>query len=164
MPTRTSEDSVLFAELNWGSAALGIAASIALAAAVADWRHRIIPHWLTGLLALLWLPVALWAPAALDASPSAALLCGAFGLGLGWALYALGWLGGGDGKLLGVLALWLGPKDVGTALLGAVPLGVALTAWGLASPSFRARGVPMAVAIGTPAAMLFLGRAASLNS
>lgn len=155
---------MFIAEPGWGSAALGVAGTIALAAAVADWRHRIIPHWLTGLLALLWLPVALWAPAALAASPSAALLCGAFGLGLGWALYALGWLGGGDGKLLGVLALWLGPKDVGTALLGAVPLGVALTAWGLASPSFRARGVPMAVAIGTPAALLLMGRAASLGS
>lgn len=154
----------MIAEVCWGSAALGVAGSIALAAAVADWHHRIIPHWLTGLLALLWLPVALWAPAALAASPSAALACGAFGLGLGWALYALGWLGGGDGKLLGVLALWLGPKAFSTALLGAVPLGLALIAFGLASRSFRARGVPMAVAIGTPAAMLLMGRAASLGS
>ena len=61
-------------------------------------------------------------PWTLGAAPLAGLACGCAGLGAGFAFYALGWFGGGDGKLLAAMALWLGPTDVGFGLLAAAAL------------------------------------------
>ena len=100
--------------MNWfGVAALFCGALLALAAVWTDLTRREIPHWIPAGLALFWLAAVLLEPRALNAAPINGLACGAGGLALGFVLHALGWLGGGDGKLLAVLALWLGPADLG---------------------------------------------------
>ena len=149
-----------------GGAGLCVAAVLALFTLYTDGRRREIPHWLVLALALIWLPVAWLAPAALAASPWAALGCGIAGLAVGFALHALGWLGGGDGKLLAVLALWLGPRDLGPWLLAAALLGLLLITPALIGrgAGFRSRGIPFAWALAPPAAALLLARAAALSS
>jgi prepilin peptidase CpaA len=55
------------------------------------------------------------------------LLAGLVGLGLGFTLFALGWIGGGDAKLFAAVALWLGFKDLVPYALVASLCGGALT-------------------------------------
>lgn len=92
------------------------------------------------------------------------LLCGAAGLGAGLALYACGLLGGGDGKLLAVLGLWLGAPDYGYALLAGAGLLALLMVLARADArhSFRCRGIPCACALAPPAAVLLAARAAEV--
>ena len=82
-------------------------------------------------------------------------------LAVGYLFFRAGWLGGGDGKLLGVLALWLGPNDVGLWLLATAVLGLLLVVLALIRPGgdFRARGIPFAWAMVPPASALLLSRA-----
>lgn len=91
-----------------------IFSALLLSAAYSDFRTRRIPNALTlpGLLAglvIAALPAGITLPAAL-LGVGAALL---FSL----PLFALGALGGGDGKLLMVVGAFLGPREFGTALL-----------------------------------------------
>lgn len=145
----------------WDMALLVGAAAFAFVAVWTDVKRREIPHWALGSLAGLWLCAALFAPAALGGEPLAGLMCGALALLLGFVLYALGWLGGGDGKLLAVLAMWLGPADVGLALLATSALGLLLTVCTLVyrGGDWRRRGVPYGLAISPPAATLLVARA-----
>ena len=55
------------------------------------------------------------------------LLAGLLGLVLGFALFALGWIGGGDAKLFAGVALWLGFSDLMAYALLASICGGALT-------------------------------------
>jgi prepilin peptidase CpaA len=55
------------------------------------------------------------------------LLAGSVGLGLGFTLFALGWIGGGDAKLFAAMALWLGFTDLMAYALVASVFGGALT-------------------------------------
>ncbi len=128
-----------------------------------DWRRREVPHGLVLGLAGLWCAAAVSAPTALGGEPGAALACGGAALAVGFLLFQLGWLGGGDGKLVGVLALWLGPQDLAIALVASamlmllmllmsrVPGGIGL--------GFRSRGIPFACAVVPPAAALLAARA-----
>lgn len=146
----------------WEMALLVCAAALAFAAVWTDAKRREIPHWLLGGLALLWLCAALFAPATLGGEPLAGLACGALALLLGFVLYALGWLGGGDGKLLAVLAMWLGPADVGLALLATSALGLLLATFTLVRRGdWRQLGIPYGIAISPPAATLLVARAVS---
>ena len=140
------------------------ASLIATAALYTDASRREIPHWLIGSLLLLWMLAAPLAPEAMNSSVWAALLCGAGALAAGLVFHRLGWLGGGDGKLLGVMALWLGPWDLGLWLIGTAFLGLLMVLLALARPGgdFQARGIPFAWAIVPPAVALLLARAASL--
>ncbi|MGZ5850649.1 MAG: A24 family peptidase [Methyloceanibacter sp.] len=52
---------------------------------------------------------------------------GVLGLALGFCLFALGWVGGGDAKLFGATCLWLGPELLFTYAVFAALLGGALT-------------------------------------
>lgn len=140
---------------------------VALAAMTAwtDWRRREIPHWTTAGLLAVWAVAAAWVRPALGGPVVAGLVCGSVGLALGVALYAFGWLGGGDGKLLAVLALWLGPYDVGFALLAAAALLfllliVARTGRG----AMRCRGIPVACALAPPAVALLAARAMAFDA
>ena len=148
--------------MSWlGLAALLGSAALALTAVWTDLTRREIPHWvLLGLLSF-WLAAAWLAPEALHAAPLIGLACGAVGLAVGFLLYALGWMGGGDGKLLAVLAMWLGPADLGLALMAAGVLGLLLVLMALARPKgdLRQRGLPCALAIVPPAATLLAARA-----
>ncbi len=76
-------------------------------AAVSDAQRRIIPNWLTAIIALLAFPY--WLGTGLEIWPGMAFQ---FALALGVliifaGLFALGLMGGGDVKLLAALALWL---------------------------------------------------------
>ena len=51
------------------------------------------------------------------------LLAGLIGLAVGFALFALGYIGGGDAKLYAGVALWLGPHDLLAYTLVAAMLG-----------------------------------------
>ncbi len=70
-----------------------------------------IPNWLTLLIALLFIPMAL-----LTGMPWSLIgihLAVGFGLFVvGFALFALGLFGGGDSKLLAAAGLWLGWADL----------------------------------------------------
>lgn len=86
---------------------LALLALLLVAALVWDLRTRTIPHSIVGVIALLALPfwwatgLPLWPDAALQVAVAA----GVFAL---FAMaFAFGWMGGGDVKLIGALALWL---------------------------------------------------------
>ena len=146
----------------WAIATLVGAVALASVPVWTDLKHRRIPHWVHGALVALWLQAAFFAPQALGAQPLAGLVCGLAGLGLGFGLYACGWLGGGDGKLLAVLAMWLGPADIGLALLATAVLGLALVLRArFRDAAWRRRGIPFALAIAPPAATVFAARAVS---
>jgi len=55
------------------------------------------------------------------------LLAGLLGLVLGFTMFALGWIGGGDAKLFAGVALWLGFSDLMPYALLASVCGGALT-------------------------------------
>ena len=147
--------------MTWlGLAAIAVGVSIALVAVWTDIQRREVPHWIVGGLVTSWLAAATLEPEAIDASPIASVACGLAGLLFGFVLHALGWLGGGDGKLLAALALWLGPADIGLALLGTGFLGGLLVLLALARRDrWRHRELPCAVAIVPPAATLLIVRA-----
>jgi prepilin peptidase CpaA len=55
------------------------------------------------------------------------LLAGVIGLAAGFALFAFGYIGGGDAKLFAVVVLWLGLRDLLPYALVATVLGGVLT-------------------------------------
>lgn len=98
--------------------------ALAIVAAFKDATSFTIPNWISASAALAFAPVALLA----GAEPGALGLHLAVGVGAlvcGMAMFALGWIGGGDAKLLAASALWLGwsallPFLMFTALAGGV--------------------------------------------
>jgi prepilin peptidase CpaA len=82
-------------------------AGILLFAAWGDLRRLLIPNRLSLAIVVLWLAHLLAAPAAVD--PLGALAVALVIFALGFALFAVGMMGGGDVKLLTATALWAGP-------------------------------------------------------
>lgn len=85
----------------------GLALALALCMVVviiSDAAHYIIPNWLNGLVALLFVGGAV----AGVADPVSGLMAAGALLALGLVLFTLGLMGGGDVKLLVVCALWTG--------------------------------------------------------
>jgi prepilin peptidase CpaA len=84
-------------------------AALLVAAAVWDLKKREIPHTIVIAVALLALPF--WWASGLSLWPDVALQMGAalIVLAIFTAMFAFGWMGGGDVKLLAALALWLPP-------------------------------------------------------
>ena len=85
------------------------------AAAFEDFRRFIIPNPLTLGLCILW-------PLYFAASPSvgaalAAIACAVVVFAVGALLFARGYVGGGDVKLLSAAALWAGPAGIANLLL-----------------------------------------------
>ena len=99
-----------------------------LLAAAAGWdlASFTIPNYLTAALLALF---ALFVLAAGLSMPAIGwhLLAGLAGLVLGFALFAFGYIGGGDAKLFAVVLLWLGLKDLMPYTLVATVLGGVLT-------------------------------------
>ncbi len=122
-----------------------------IAAAIRDVTSFTIPNWLSGLLALAFVPVAL-----LVHLPMGALglnvAAGVVALIAGIGMFAMGWCGGGDAKLLAASALWLGWPGVLTLLLAT---GVAGGAIAVALIAARNNGPITALAGRGPA---WLGR------
>ena len=147
--------------MSWlGSTALAAGIAFALAAIWTDVQRREIPHAVVGGVVVCWIVAAAFEPRALNATPLAALICGAVALALGFAFHATGLMGGGDGKLLAALALWLGPADVGPALLATGALGLLMVSTAYLRPGgeWRRRGIPWALALTPPAALLLAYR------
>lgn len=104
--------------------ALGVSLAILLGlAAWLDVRQRRIPNGITAAVALLGLAFAM---AGGFAAGSAALAASAVVLAIGIAVWRLGWLGGGDVKLVAALSLWAGPAHLGELLLVVALAGGAL--------------------------------------
>ncbi len=107
-------------------ALLLIFAALALWAAWKDIATYVIPNWISLALAALFALEAL-----VSGAPAAAIgLCVATGMGvllIGMGLFAAGWIGGGDAKLLAAVALWIGWPAVWPFLLNTALAGGALT-------------------------------------
>jgi len=99
------------------------------------------------------------------------LLAGIVGFLAGMALFALGWVGGGDAKLFATSCLWLGwdglfPYTVYTSLLGGVLTLIIVALRQVALPSFllgqtwllrladRKSGIPYGVALAAAALLV----------
>lgn len=155
-------------------AALSILPALVVVAALSDVTTMTIPNKLCAALAAAFVPAALvvglpWETAILHLGGGVAML--AFGAGL----FALGWLGGGDAKLLAATALWLGWPGSLTLLLwtavggGVVAIGflavrkAAVFAPGLRGPAWMTRlltpggDVPYGLAIAAGALAAFPG-------
>jgi len=99
-------------------------AVVMAAAAFEDFRRLVIPNRLTICLCVLW-------PFYFAFSPSLYGALGAIGCAvavflIGALLFARGWLGGGDVKLLAAATLWAGPTDTPAFLMLTAVLGGAL--------------------------------------
>jgi prepilin peptidase CpaA len=137
----------------------------ALLAAAAGWdiASFTIPNSLNLAAAALFGAFALAAGLSIS-SVGLHVAAGAIGLAIGFALFALGYIGGGDAKLYAGAALWLGPHDlviytlVATILGGfltlmilglrqlPLPAGLARQAWIINLHNSRA-GIPYGVAL-----------------
>lgn len=96
--------------------------ALAILAALSDATTYTIPNRLTAALALAFVPAALVVGLGLP-TLGLCLLIGGAALVVGVGMFALGWIGGGDAKLLAGCALWLGapgllPFLTWTALAG----------------------------------------------
>ena len=93
-------------------------------AALSDVADLRIPNRLTLAMAACGLP-AIWLFGPGAAALPAAALAGVATLAAAWAMFELGWLGGGDAKLAAAASLWLGAEAtlvfvLATALFGAL--------------------------------------------
>ncbi len=130
---------------------LGALAIALLIAAFTDIRSRTIHNWLNIAIAV---PAPLfWWATGLDLWPGVAMQLGvavaAFVVLAG--LFALGWMGGGDVKLLTALALWIPPEAflkllVVMALAGGV-LTIVMGAWHVTRRRTERLAIPYGVAI-----------------
>ena len=130
------------------SALLPLAPLVAgvLAAAVLDVASFTIPNRLTAALALVFLPAALFAHLPWGVIGACALT-GAVALLVGVGLFAAGWCGGGDAKLIAACALWLGwramlPFLLFTSLAGGLLALVILVGRRATPPAVVAAGPP----------------------
>ena len=129
-----------------------------------DLHSRRIPNAIP--LALLGL-FALYAVAAEVGYPEPLwkhLAIGAVLLAAGFAFYLSGRFGAGDGKLIAVAGLWIGPSDLSLFLLGMAVCAFALSLFALL-PFDRTRRLrselPFAVAIAPPVMVVMIPRALS---
>jgi prepilin peptidase CpaA len=119
---------------------------LVLAAALMDATTFLIPNRLSLALVVAFAPAALL----VGLSPAAIGVCLIVGLAallVGVAMFAAGWIGGGDAKLFAAAALWLGWPAVGSLLVwttlagGALALGL-LAARKATWPVLASRGPP----------------------
>ena len=107
---------------------LALLAGLLIAALVWDLRTRTIPNPLVAAIALLAFPfwwatgLPLWPDAAMQVGVAVAVFA------VFAAAFAMGWMGGGDVKLIGAIALWLPWQAVLLLLVIMSLAGGALTA------------------------------------
>ncbi len=122
-----------------------------IAAALKDMVSFTIPNWISAALAVAFVPIALLVHMPVG-EVGVSLGVGAAALVCGFAMFAVGWCGGGDAKLLASAALWLGLPGLLTFLLatgvagGALALGLIaarkeglLTSYAAAGPAWLGR-------------------------
>ena len=129
---------------------LGALAIALLVAAATDIRRRQIDNWLNAGIALtaplFWIATGLSLP---DIGWQLGVAAGCFAIFA--AMFALGWMGGGDVKLLTALALWIQPLwfaqvVVVMAIAGGV-LTLGFAAWHLATRNRERPAIPYGIAI-----------------
>lgn len=97
-------------------------AFLMLAAAFTDITRFTIPNWIPGVMIAVWVVATPFLNLGwMDAGLSVATFAGFLAVGL--ALWAPGWLGGGDVKLIAAAALWFGWPDALMFLLCATAAG-----------------------------------------
>lgn len=128
-----------YSPLQWAVISLFPAAM--LASALWDAAAMRIPNWLTGGLALAF-PIAAAGTALPLETVGWHLLTGLGALAVVMALFATGWIGGGDAKLFAASALWLGHEGILAYTLVTTMLGGGLT---LLLISFRGLPLPQAL-------------------
>ena len=131
-------------------------------AVVCDLRSRQIPNTVPlALLGLFVLDAAIFGHR--DMVPLwAHVFIGAMLLAVGFALFMMGALGAGDGKLMAAAGLWVGPAGMGSFLVGVGLLGLGLGLFSLLpfDATRRLRNdLPFAAAIAPPAIALLALRA-----
>lgn len=94
-------------------------------AAIKDAMSFTIPNWLNAAIVLVF-PLAAAASGMGWAQFGIHLAVGAGALVLGMALFAPGWIGGGDAKLIAAAALWFGWPDAAMFLAKSAIMGGAL--------------------------------------
>ncbi len=118
---------------------LAVFPALVIVAAVKDLISFTIPNWISLALVALYVPAALMVGLSLGQVGLAA----AVGFGLlcvGIGMFAMGWIGGGDAKLLAAAGLWLGwPTTLHFVLFTALAGGA------LALLLLSARNTPLAV-------------------
>lgn len=119
---------------------LSIMAFIALLVTAALWDvvSFTIPNALTLAVAALFVPHAILAGLGLG-QIGLHLLAGTVGFAIGFAMFAFGWIGGGDAKLFAASALWFGISDLLFYALSVSIVGGVLT---LILLSFRRLALP----------------------
>jgi prepilin peptidase CpaA len=96
------------------------------AAAFEDFRRLTIPNLVPAALCLLWPAYAFaTAPSLYDVLTAAGCAIAVFLVGA--VMFARGWLGGGDVKLLAAVTLWAGPAGTPTLLVTTGVLGGVMT-------------------------------------
>lgn len=131
----------------------GLLAALAIAllvAAVTDLRRRQIDNWLNAAIALgaplFWFATGLSLG---DMGWQLAIALGSFVIFAG--LFALGWMGGGDVKLLTALALWIQPVWFAQLIVVMAIAGGVLTmifgAWHVAARRKDKPAIPYGIAI-----------------
>ena len=114
------------------SVSLYMLPTLMIVAAISDVSSYRIPNWLTGLIALLFFPMALFTQMPL-AEFGWHLAAGVLLFFAGYALFAFGLFGGGDSKLMAAAGLWFGtsqtmPFLILTAVAGGI-LALAVAGW-----------------------------------
>jgi prepilin peptidase CpaA len=112
---------------------------VVIAAALKDVTSFTIPNWMNVILFAAFFLAAPAAGASLGLV-GVNLAVGLGGLAVGMAMFALGWIGGGDAKLFAAASLWLGWPAVITFLLNTTLAGgvLAVTLLALRSRLVRA--------------------------
>jgi prepilin peptidase CpaA len=99
-------------------------AAVMAVAAFEDFRRLVIPNLLPIVLCVLWPVYFAFAPSFYGAASSIGCALAVFLVGA--VLFARGWLGGGDVKLLSAATLWAGPAGTPALLMLTGVLGGAL--------------------------------------
>lgn len=122
---------------------LSLFPALLIVAAINDVLTMTIPNWIVaGLVAGFALAAAVAGlPAGLIGLH---LLAGGALLALGFGLFAAGWLGGGDAKLLAAVALWLGPYETPLFVLFTTLVG-----GGIVLLMLALRRIPLPVTLAT---------------
>lgn len=76
-------------------------------AGIGDFLSYRIPNWLNGIIALSFVPMAVATGMPLDMA-AIHIATGAVVLALGFGIFALGLVGGGDAKMMAAAAIWFG--------------------------------------------------------
>lgn len=100
--------------------------ALAIVGALKDLTSYTIPNWISLALIAAFVPAAFASGVGL-AGVGLCLATGFGALVLGMGMFAAGWVGGGDGKLLAACALWMGWPAVLPFLLYTALAGGALT-------------------------------------